>query len=184
MCAALYMSVTTPPSSSLQYHIIIDQWLSSLDAAVLLCRAQHQARVLWSCLSVGCCSILLAARCNRCFTLWWSGNGPLSNLYPFLTILPHSAPAKSPPIEPLPPPPSTAGLASSCPLQMLLNHVILKVMFAQNCCLIIGSDCHCTGLFSHTKFMLKCWSHFQCKLGLNNNRYFSSPPTAAAFLFH
>ena len=64
---------------------------------------------------------------------------------------------------------------------MLLNHVILKVMFAQNCCLIIGSDCHCTGLFSHTKFMLKCWSHFWCKLGLNNNLYFSSPPTAAAF---
>ncbi len=146
-----------------------------------------------------CCGLVRpSARCNWCFSLWLKVEDEIFHLHHFIPSLP----SLHPPILFSyslchPPPPSNQGLGSYCPLLMLSNGVFFrccqtvwlsKFVIDHNSYWFLGSDCHCTSLFHasfllksflffhtglfHTSFLLKSWSHFQWKLGLNNNQLF------------
>ena len=135
-----------------------------MNAAVLLCRAQHHASVLWSCFSMCCGSVRPSARCNWCFSLWLKVEDEIFHLHHFIPSLP----SLHPPIlfsyslcHPLPP--SNQGLGSYCPLLMLSNGVFFrccqtvwlsKFVIDHNSYWFLGSDCHCTSLF-RASFLLK-----------------------------
>ena len=155
------------------------------------------ACVLWSCPPTDCISVYPTAQCNRCFSLWWNVEVHISSssllnahtcppipysLHCQVTLYHHQIQAWC------------LVLFRCCFCQHFLqplhfqNTNCSKLLFDHRVWYLKGSAFHCAiQLYtssSQSKFMLKCWSHFWWKLGLDNNLYFSSPPTAAAFLFH